>query len=100
MGNLVLGCSPSEKIDICGKIDIYFSGHDHNRQWLEPSCGTEFIVSGAAAKTTDLEGRGNSTLFEDDTTEGVMWVELRDDQMTGEFYDRYGNLDFSSSLSR
>jgi hypothetical protein len=85
---------------ICGKIDVYFSGHDHNRQWLEPSCGTEFIVSGSAAKTTDLAGRGNSTLFEDDTTEGFIWVELRDAQLTGEFYDRDGNLDFSSTVTR
>ena len=46
---------------ICGKVDVYISGHDHNRQWLQPTCGTEFIVSGAAAKLTDLEGRGSPT---------------------------------------
>ena len=33
---------------ICGKMDLLLSGHDHNRQWLEPTCGTEFVVSGAA----------------------------------------------------
>ena len=42
---------------VCGKIDVYFCGHDHNRQWFQPTCGTEFVVSGAAAKNTDLEGR-------------------------------------------
>src|SRR5690606_11565764 len=35
--------------EICGKVTAYFCGHDHNRQWLQPTCGTEFIVSGAAA---------------------------------------------------
>ncbi|MEC7983612.1 MAG: metallophosphoesterase, partial [Myxococcota bacterium] len=23
---------------ICGQVDLYLSGHDHNRQWLEPTC--------------------------------------------------------------
>ena len=45
---------------VCGDIDVYFSGHDHNRQWLEPTCGTDFIVSGAGAKTTDLENARNT----------------------------------------
>src|SRR5690606_32253524 len=42
----------------CGEIDVYFAGHDHNRQWIdEPGalCGAELIVSGAGAKTTDLD---------------------------------------------
>jgi tartrate-resistant acid phosphatase type 5 len=33
---------------ICGRVDVYFAGHDHNRQWLYPTCGTQFFVSGAA----------------------------------------------------
>jgi hypothetical protein len=85
---------------ICGNIDVYFAGHDHNRQWLEPSCGTEFIVSGAAAKTTDLEGRGTPTFFEDDSDEGFLWVELRDDHFRGEFYNSSGTLDFSRDFDR
>ena len=79
---------------MCGKIDIYFCGHDHNRQWLEPTCGTEFVVSGAAAKLTDLEGRGSPTFYEDDLQPGFMLVEIQDNRLRGEFYDQYGNLDF------
>lgn len=85
---------------ICGEVDVYFSGHDHNRQWLEPACGTEFIVSGAGAKTTDLVGRGTATNFEDDATAGFLWVEIRDDELTGQFYDRYGNLDFEQTFTK
>jgi tartrate-resistant acid phosphatase type 5 len=81
--------------NICGQIDMYLCGHDHNRQWMGEACGTEFIVSGAAAKTTDLEGRGNSTLFEDDTMEGFVWIEIQDNCLSGEFYDKLGGLDFS-----
>lgn len=85
---------------ICGQIDVYLSGHDHNRQWLAPQCGTEWIVTGAAAKTTDLVGRGTDTLFEDDTAEGFVWIELRGDTLTGEFYDKDGALEFSRSYTK
>ena len=85
---------------ICGKVDVYFSGHDHNRQWLEPTCGTEFIVSGAAAKHSDLVGRGSPTLFEDDTDNGFMWVELRDNVMVGEIYNQAGELEFTQTLTK
>ena len=79
---------------VCGKVDLYLSGHDHNRQWLEPTCGTEFIVSGAAAKLTGLEGRGSPTFWEDDTEEGFIWIELADNQLTGVFYDKNGVENF------
>jgi hypothetical protein len=85
---------------ICGKVDLYLSGHDHNRQWLSPTCGTEFIVTGAAAKTTDLAGRGTPTLFEDDSDEGFVWIELRDNTMTGEIYNRTGVLEFTQTITK
>lgn len=85
---------------LCGQIDVYFAGHDHTRQWLEPQCGMELIVSGAAAKLTALEGRGNPTRFEDDTAEGFMWVEIRGDVFYGEFWRRDGTMDFSGSFTR
>ena len=85
---------------VCGKIDIYFCGHDHNRQWLEPRCGTEFVVSGAAAKNTDLEGRGTPTFFEDDLQPGFMLVEIEGNRLRGEFYDQYGNLDFFREVTK
>jgi hypothetical protein len=85
---------------ICGMADVYFSGHDHDRQWLEPTCGTQFIVTGAAAKTSDLVGRGTPTKWEDDASPGFMWVELRDDVMTGEFYNQDGVLEYTHSFTR
>jgi hypothetical protein len=72
---------------ICGQVDIYFAGHDHNRQWLEPQCGTEFIVSGAGAKTTDLVGRGTPTFYEEDENPGFLYVQLTETTFVGEFYD-------------
>jgi hypothetical protein len=81
-------------------VDLYLSGHDHNRQWLEPSCGVELIVSGAGAKLTDLEGRGSATLYEDDDEPGFVWIELRDRHLTGEFYNSSGDLTFSRELDK
>jgi tartrate-resistant acid phosphatase type 5 len=55
---------------ICGAIDVYLCGHDHSLQWPEGACGTEFIVSGAGAKTTELEG-DNATWFESDQPDHI-----------------------------
>ncbi len=86
---------------VCGQADYYFSGHDHDMQWLEPACGTGFIVSGAGSKTRTLVRRdANPTFFEEDGVEGFLWVEIRDNTLTGEFYDKFGNRLFSRSVSK
>jgi hypothetical protein len=88
---------------MCGTVDLYLAGHDHNRQWLnEPTalCGAELIVSGAGAKTTDLVGQGNTTHFEDDTTEGFVWFEIRGMSMEARFIDRDGRVEFEQVVER
>lgn len=85
---------------ICGQVDAYFCGHDHNRQWLGERCGTLFAVSGAAAKLDDLRGRGNDTEFEDASKAGFLWVELLGDTMTARFYDQDGFADFETQVTR
>jgi hypothetical protein len=84
---------------ICDSVTLYISGHDHNRQWLEPDCGVEFVVTGTAAKTTDLVGRGTPTLFEDDVDGGFLLVEIEGDTLTGTFYDQQGNVEFTRTIS-
>lgn len=76
---------------MCPEADVFFAGHDHDLQWLEPaaSCpGVELIVSGAAAKT---RGQGSGTQhpahFERYDTNGFLWVEIDGDRFTGVFYD-------------
>ena len=103
MTGLVNGYYMKEFFDqsVCGKVDIYFAGHDHNRQLLEPSCGTLFVVTGAAAKTTGFEYRDNNpTIWDDDTTAGFVWVEIADNTLTLAFYNRTGGLDHSASFTR
>lgn len=86
---------------VCGKVDAFFSGHDHNRQWLVPTCqGTNLIVSGAGCKTTEFKyfDGGNDVYWEDDTEPGFMVVELTNDTMHTEFYDQDGVLDFARDV--
>jgi hypothetical protein len=82
---------------VCGKIDVYICGHDHNIQWLEPKCGTEFIVSGAGSKSEGLPGK-NPAFFGLPETEGFLWVELADNSFTGIFYDATGKELFSKTV--
>ena len=81
----------------CGAFDVYFSGHDHNRQLLpEPTgCDTLFVVSGAGAKHSDFHGSilrpENDTLFQDDQERGFVWVEIDGNTMTLVFVDEDGD---------
>jgi hypothetical protein len=86
---------------VCGIGQVYFSGHDHNRQWIdEPTalCGTEMIVSGAGATTNPLRDRGNQVFYQDDTEVGFMYVVVDGDRFTGEFYSASGALDFTRTF--
>jgi len=82
---------------VCGKIDIYLAGHDHSIQWLEPKCGTEFIVSGAGAKAEDTPGK-NPAYFSVANTSGFFWAELKDDSFTGTFYDQTGKELYTKTI--
>jgi len=87
--------------ELCNNLDVYFAGHDHNRQWLSVDCGMLHIVSGAGAKTTPLEYRDDNVYeYSDDTEPGFMWVQIDGDVLTGRFYDAAGNVDFEQTLTR
>lgn len=84
---------------VCGNFDFYICGHDHSRQDLVETCNdTQFIVSGAGAKTTDLEG-DNDAHFEADT-EGFLLMEATDTTMKIQFYDAAGTLEHSRMVTR
>ena len=88
---------------VCGTVDFVVTGHDHNRQWLnEPQalCGAELIVSGAGAKLTDLQDRGNTVFFEDDQEEGFLWVEVVGKRLTARFYGKDGGMDFERTITK
>lgn len=85
--------------EVCGQVDVYLCGHDHSLQWpVSPCQSTEFIVSGAAGKTSSLGG-GNDTWFESSQL-GFLYVTLTGDTFEGTFYDADGNVLFQRNFDR
>lgn len=83
----------------CGKADVYISGHDHSRQWLDASCqGTVLLVSGAGAKTTSLSDR-NPWLFQTNTI-GFIYIVIDAMQLVAEFIDANGQIEFSEMIQK
>ena len=87
---------------LCGSIHFYFSGHDHNLQLIrDDTCGIDIAVSGAGAKTTNLVGRGeNEIRFEDDSSEGFMWVEVTPTAVNSRFYDKAETMIFERTVTK
>jgi hypothetical protein len=84
---------------LCGRYDLYLSGHDHNLQWLEPECGLHLIVSGAAGKTTPLQ-RARPRRFAADHTPGFFWLELTAERMRAEAHGAGGELLYAGEAAR
>ena len=84
---------------VCGKVDLYLSGHDHSRQWLNESCmGTELAVSGAGAKATKLDG-SNPALFQS-LELGFLYVVVEGKTLTAEFIDESGAVEFTHTMKK
>jgi hypothetical protein len=100
------GTTVKEVMDesLCDKVDLYLSGHDHNRQWHQQTCGggnrtTNFIVSGAGSKTTGFAYHDNNAVhWENDQIPGFLLVELELDRMHTEFYDENANFEFERDI--
>ena len=90
---------------LCGKADVFFTGHDHTLQWLEqaPDCaGTELVVSGSGGQTPDLtEGtQANPAHFYVFNTYGFLYVEVPGLNWTGTFYDDSGAVLFERTAMK
>ena len=90
--------------NVCGNVDLYLSGHDHDRQWLsDPSlcAGTELLVSGAGAEVKPLDDpERNPVAFQDGTTAGFLYMVVDDESLTGRFIDASGATAFERTLTR
>jgi len=83
----------------CGNADLYLSGHDHDRQWLEVDCkGTQLAVSGAGASTRQLAGF-NPSLFETDEL-GLLYISIDGKKLTAEFVDVNGFTEFTHTIEK
>ena len=85
---------------ICGSADLYLCGHDHDREWLEARCeGTRFVVSGAGAKLRPFRGSQPSH-WGDDQIEGFTWFEIDDDELSLQFWNRKGEMEYENGWNR
>ena len=83
---------------LCGQVDVYLCGHDHALQWMEPTCGVEFLVSGGGSEATAIVGDGPA--FYQESTEGLLWVEIDGNQFTGEFWGVDGTLHYTYRFTK
>ena len=83
---------------VCGQVDVYLCGHDHSLQWIEETCGTQFLVSGSGSSPSTLFGT-NPVYFEDASL-GFLWVEIDGRTFTGVFYDETGTELYRSSFTK
>jgi hypothetical protein len=84
---------------VCGKVDLYLSGHDHSRQWLEGTCaGTELAVSGAGASATSLPGKEPARF--QSTELGFLYIKLTPAALEATFVDQAGRDDFTRTLTK
>jgi len=83
----------------CGGVDLYLAGHDHDRQWLLPTCGgTEQIVSGASTNSYELEG-DNPVRFQSAEL-GFFYARATEHALTGYFVGAHGKVDYRRRLTR
>ena len=91
---------------LCGRVDLYLCGHDHNRQWHQRTCGggdrtTHFVVNGAGCKITPFAYHDDNPVYwEDDTSPGFMVLELAYDRIHTEFYDESGTMQFARDITK
>lgn len=84
---------------LCGKVDLYLSGHDHNLQSLTAPCGVSQVVSGAGAKTTPLVHRDALPLrFASDRDEGFVWFQADEQEILLRFFDYKGGELFRETI--
>ncbi|MBS1151678.1 MAG: Purple acid phosphatase [Myxococcaceae bacterium] len=89
---------------VCGKADLYLSGHDHSDQWIVAHCGgtTELIIAGAGASTSSLKSSGsgyNPNHFQS-LELGFLYVELVNNTFTGSFVGTDGGVQFTRTYTK
>jgi hypothetical protein len=87
---------------VCGQVDLYVAGHDHDREWLNTDAcgGTELVISGAGGSAYPFARDEAPSWWGDDTTAGFLYVIADDLSLTGRFVDFDGTVQFERTLAR
>lgn len=99
---------------VCDKVDFLLTAHDHNRQWInrmpeltgetfgggdDDKCETHLAVSGAGAKTRDMEDNDNDLAFGKPTL-GFLFMEFHDRKVDVEYVDDAGKTEWSKTITK
>jgi len=85
---------------LCGKVDVYFFGHDHDLQWLDPvaACGkTHFIGSGGGGATTYALGGSDSARYQTQSL-GFWVIALDGPTLRATAFDKEGGVLYEGTL--
>lgn len=88
---------------VCGEVDLYLAGHDHNLAWYPPqaSCQTDLIVSGAAATPRPLERAGRyPTHLEVGNTAGFFHLDFGSRDLVVTAYNQKAEVIFEKTLTK
>ena len=83
---------------VCGKADVYFSAHDHLREWMLETCGgTQMIVSGAGARPRPVVS-SRPARFASGAL-GFFYGDAGDTSLNGDLVGVSGQTDFSHAIA-
>lgn len=92
---------------VCGRADVYLSGHEHIMEWLKPTCtrpgssnNTELIISGAGSSPTGFPSPARHEDRWRGDGLGFLYVVITSDAFTGTFYGPDGQSLFSRSIHK
>lgn len=84
---------------LCGEAAVYIGAHDHDRQWMAPTCGMEVLVSGGGGETAPLDRPNDpSALFASDQP-GFLYARVTSTEIDGTFYDASGRASFQRTAA-
>lgn len=66
---------------LCGKADLYLSGHEHNEQFLKSECDLPLLISGSGGKLRPDNIKGPHSLFASDQL-GFSYLQVRPEALT------------------
>jgi acid phosphatase len=79
-------------------VDLYISGHDHDRQLLGPVSGVCYIVSGTGSKSRDTR-YGKKTVFAE-TNLGFTWFRVSALELHVQFINGDGKIEYAHTWSK
>lgn len=80
-------------------VDVYFCGHDHDVEILQPVNGVHYIVSGGGGATDrDVTWRDN-TIYTN-TNGGFVWCAVTDNMLEAQCVDHSGTVKFSYDITK